>query len=338
MRETFFCTLFDSRYLARGLVMLRSLKAAAPLARVFVFAFDDRCSRVLAALRLPDVTVIPLADFEDERLLTVKPGRSRAEYCWTCTPSVILHAIERHRLPACTYLDADLRFYDSPQQLLDELGDGSVLITAHRYTPRYDESRTSGKYCVQFVCCRNDEPGMSVLRWWREACLEWCFARAEGGRFGDQKYLDDWPVRFPGVRELAHLGGGVAPWNVQQYALAFRGGRPHLTEKSSRRAFPVVFYHFHALQFYDDGTFDLGYYQVGEEAFRLLYAPYVRELMQAQSTLAAVEAGDYLATHASPSTLIRTLKRLKRRVLRTYSVHSLASIADESAAERGSGK
>lgn len=332
MTQPFFCTLFDSGYLARGLVMLRSLKAAAPLARAFVFAFDDRCFRVLTALALPDVTVIPLDALEDDRLLAVKPTRSRAEYCWTCTPAVMLHAIEKYRLPVCTYVDADLRFYQTPEPLLDELGEGSVLITEHRYTPRYDESRKSGKYCVQFVSCRNDERGMRVLRWWRDACLDWCFARAEHGRFGDQKYLDDWPVRFPGVRELAHLGGGVAPWNVQQYDVFVRERRPHLTEKRSGSTFPLVFYHFHALQFYDNGTFDLGYYQVGEPAFRLIYLPYIGDLLRAQTALSAVEPHDYLATRRSPPWPIRALKALKRRLNGTYSIHRLSGIAGEPAA------
>lgn len=39
---------------------------------------------------------------------------------------------------------------------------------------------------------RNNQQGRKVLTWWRKACLEWCYNRFEDGRFGDQKYLDDW--------------------------------------------------------------------------------------------------------------------------------------------------
>ncbi len=41
---------------------------------------------------------------------------------------------------------------------------------------------------------RND--GELVRSWWEERCLEWCYARFEDGKFGDQKYLDDWTSRF----------------------------------------------------------------------------------------------------------------------------------------------
>ena len=53
--------------------------------------------------------------------------------------------------------------------------------------------------------------GRRVLTWWKEKCMEWCFDIPEPDRMGDQKYLNGWPEKFPGVWELQHLGGGVAP-------------------------------------------------------------------------------------------------------------------------------
>ncbi len=35
----------------------------------------------------------------------------------------------------------------------------SVLITDHRYTPIYDQSLKSGRYCVQFITFKNDKIG-----------------------------------------------------------------------------------------------------------------------------------------------------------------------------------
>jgi hypothetical protein len=155
---------------------------------------------------------VSLASFESSELLRVKPGRTKGEYCWTCTSHAIRYVLDTFSLPEVTYLDADLFFYAPPSILLDELdrSGASVLITPHRYTRRYDISRRSGIYCVQFTTFRADERGLRALDWWCERCLEWCHARVENGKFGDQKYLDDWPTRFPGVHVLEHLGG-VAP-------------------------------------------------------------------------------------------------------------------------------
>ena len=138
-------------------------------------------------------------------------------------------------------------FFASPQILLDEMDESeSVLITPHRYTPQYDQSEKTGIYCVQFVYFRNNQQGRKVLTWWRKACLEWCYNRFEDGRFGDQKYLDDWPERFEGVHVLQHLGGGVAPWNMQQYRFEQQGkeiiGIELETENSSLLFF-IIFIH-----------------------------------------------------------------------------------------------
>lgn len=279
-----FCTLFDIGYTSRGLALYESLKAQCKSFHLYIFAFDEKSYEFLLRENLSSVTIISLKEFEDPKLLAVKPTRSRGEYCWTSTPATILYCLEKFSLDHCTYVDADLYFYSDPAVLVQEMGGGSVLVTEHRYTPIYDQSKTSGIYCVQFMTFKNNEDGLRVLKWWRDACLEWCFNRHEDGKFGDQKYLDDWLVRFSGVHSLEHLGGGVAPWNVQQYEF-FRGenGVLSLTEKSSKREFPVVFYHFHSLKFLKDGTVDLSHYRVSKKAKELIYFPYVTHLVALQS-------------------------------------------------------
>jgi hypothetical protein len=183
-----FCTLFDSNYMSRGVALYRSLEAHSDTFHLYILAFDNKCADTLVAMKLPHATVITLPEFEDEDLLRVKKERTRGEYCWTSTSSLILYCINTYNLPHCTYLDADMYFYNSPQLLLDEVpAEYSVLITEHRYTKPYDQSATSGKYCVQFMYFKNDTNGMKVLNWWRNACIEWCYNRMEDGKFGDQK-------------------------------------------------------------------------------------------------------------------------------------------------------
>ena len=167
-----FCTLFDGHYLTRGLAMYESLRANCHKCHLYIYAFDQLSHDLLSKLNLECVTVISLGEFEDEKLLSVKPNRSVGEYCWTCTPSVIKHAIETYDLEACTYLDADLYFFADPSVLIDEMGSNSVLINEHRYTPEYDQSATSGIFCVQFMTFKNNAQGTAVLNWWRNACID----------------------------------------------------------------------------------------------------------------------------------------------------------------------
>lgn len=274
-----FCTLFDSNYMTRGLAMHQSLVQNCPSFHLYIFAFDSISIDVLKKLNLTHTTVISLTEFEDEALLNVKPTRSAAEYCWTCTPSTIVYCIETYHLDHCTYVDADLLFYSDPSILIDEMGDKSILITEHRYTPEYDQSKTSGKYCVQFMCFKNDNDGITALKWWRDACLDWCYARFEDGKFGDQKYLDDWTIRFKGVHELKHIGGGVAPWNLQQYQFKVKDHKIYLQDSSKNEFVPLVFYHFHGLKLFLDDIVQLSpFYYLPKYVVKNIYSPYINLL------------------------------------------------------------
>jgi hypothetical protein len=282
-----YCTLFDANYLARAIVMYRSLMSSGESFQLHAVCFDELSRRILERLGWPYLDAIPLQHVETPRLLAVKADRSLQEYCWTTTPFVIGHVLDACGGDRVTYLDADLRFYSSPSTLLDELdaAGGSILITPHRYAARRDLSARFGKYCVQFTTFGGDPSARSALEWWQDRCLEWCFARAEDGKYGDQKYLDDWPTRFKGVHVLGHIGGGVAPWNVGRYRLSKEDGRLRVDGQ------PLVFYHFHAYKHYANGVHDLGGFKLGAEVVELLYRPYAEELRSAHASIESVTEG-----------------------------------------------
>ncbi|RQO36104.1 glycosyl transferase [Herminiimonas sp. KBW02] len=313
-----FCTLFDSNYLTRGLALYQSLKNVGESFTLYAVCFDDLAYEVLCRLELPDLVAVSLGEFETEALLAVKKERTSGEYCWTCTPHVIRYVLDTYQLSDVTYLDADLYFYGKPSLLFDEFqqSNASVLITPHRYTPRYDQSIASGIYCVQFMTFKANEDGLKVLQWWQDRCLEWCFNRVEDGKFGDQKYLDDWPQRFRGVHVLQHIGGGVAPWNVQQYLVNWR------PDELCVDNFPVIFYHYHGYKKYADGVHDLGGYKLGKEAVQYLYKPYVYGLNVAEEQIKNVfpdfDRGN-VKRQISWKTPLRNLRRRLKGEFNEYS-------------------
>ncbi len=287
-----FCTLFDINFATQGIVMYESLKANCDDFHLYIFAFCDECYELLNKLNLEYATIISLNEFEDEELLKIKPTRTLGEYCWTCSSSTIKYCLEKFNLDQCTYIDSDLYFYSNPKVLLDEMNQDSVLITEHRFTPQYDQTEASGKYCVQFISFKNDKKGLSVLNWWQNACLDWCFARVEDGKFGDQKYLDDWTQRFEGVHVLEHLGGGVAPWNVHQYDVSGKNKKIYLNEIITSKKAEFVFYHFHAIKIEKTGKIDIPrycFYKIGSKKQRLIYVPYIKELIKISKKLHKID-------------------------------------------------
>jgi len=314
-----FCTLFDSNYAAKGLAMYHSLEKQCSNFHLYIFAFDDEIFELLRQLSLANVTVVSLAEFEDDELLWVKPTRNKAEYCWTSTSSTILYCLKQFNLSHCTYIDADLFFFSNPRLLIEEMGDADVLITSHRYTPDFDVSVIGGKYCVQFMTFKNTENGLKVLNWWRNACLDWCYARVEDGKFGDQKYLDDWTTRFVGVHELQHLGGGVAPWNMQQYEFKISKECILGTEIATGVEFNLVFFHFHALLSFKKGIWREFYfekYPLPISVKRYIYMQYIKELIRQYRFLKATTIkADGLATKNFDYGWRKYFKVVRRRIL-----------------------
>jgi hypothetical protein len=274
-----FCTYFDSQYLARGLALIESLREHCPAFKLWILCFDERCYFTILSLRRPELMPISLSDFEagDSALAATKSNRSRVEYFFTCTPALPLFVLRAApEIDVLTYLDADLFFYSSPDPLFEEFSQHSVAIIAHRFSPSVERLQFSGIYNVGFLIFRNDANGLACLKWWRERCIEWCYLRAEIGRFGDQKYLDDWPSRFGNVIVLEHKGANVAVWNLSNHPITHSGSAVLVGDQ------PLIFYHFHGFKQKRSWLYDLntGPYSVvpNDTVIRQIYAPYIRAL------------------------------------------------------------
>lgn len=109
----YFCTLFDSNYLLRGLTLYRSLEGAGVNFTFYILCLDDKAHAVISNLRLGNLLPITLKEIEDwdEELIVAKANRSKVEYYFTLKsllPSYILK--ENNGIDIITYLDADLFF------------------------------------------------------------------------------------------------------------------------------------------------------------------------------------------------------------------------------------
>lgn len=283
-----FCTLFDRNYLFKGISLHRSLMKECKEFTLHVLCMDDITHDVLNRLRLENVALISLVDFEDDEIKRVKPERSVAEYCWTCTPSLPLYVLSQNPgIDLITYLDADIYFFSTPETIFEEFGDQSILIVEHRFADRHKDRVVNGIYNVEWVSFRRDTNGLACLKRWREQCNEWCFNRLEEGRMGDQKYLDDWQDRFAGVHVLQNIGGGVAPWNFEKYAIEKKDGRIFVDKV------PLVFYHFHQFRIfsYDQFFFMPDLYTVERDVPMEIYQPYVSAIRESIALVRQIAPG-----------------------------------------------
>lgn len=259
-----FCTLFNSGYLDKGIVMFQSLQALTNNFRLYIVAFDDKCYEILQEYKCEQLIVISRAEFEDERLLEAKTNRTEQEYCWTCSCHTIKYVLEHYQEKMCTYIDADMYFYADPQVLFDEIEASGcdVSIIEHRLSDNFENRRVlqlSGKFCVEFNTFYATDNGMYVLNWWCDRCLELCTVNQDGVYFGDQKYLDDWEKRFTGVHVLQHIGAGVAPWNIARYRLVEKcGDDVKIRFEKDNSVSSLIFYHFQAMKYLENDQVDVG--------------------------------------------------------------------------------
>lgn len=285
-----YCTLYNSLYLDKGLVLYDSLDECTSDFKLYVLCMDEKCYDVLSSLNLSKQIPIKLQDIESDELLRAKSNRPFGEYCWTCTSALIEYVLLKLKEPICTYIDADMYFYKDPAVLIEEMVQSccSVQMVPHRFSEeRIKSEQIVGRYCVEFNTFKNDVDGLTVLKNWKEKCLDCCSNLGDGVHWGDQKYLDEWP-KMNGVHVCENLGAGLAFWNVIDYRL-FEGNCKQLLYKRTNENCELIFYHFASITYLSRKNIFTniytGNYNMDYGLIKMLYEPYLYKLEEKKQLL-----------------------------------------------------
>lgn len=314
---TVLCTLYNSLYLDKGLVLYDSLCNCAKDFKLYVLCMDDKCCEVLIDLHQEHHIPVKLSDFEagDDALLEAKSNRPMGEYCWTCSSSFIRYILRHYGEDSCTYIDADMFFYNDPQILVDEMlsAGKSVMVVPHRFPEdKKDLAKTVGDFCVEFNTFLNTPESLEVLEHWRKKCLECCSNLGDGMHWGDQKYLEELVDKYDCVHVCENPGAGIAPWNISLY---------HKTNEEGcvvylKTTIQSLFFHFQGLTYLSNNLVAIGVDKdnyIDTNLIKSLYTPYLSSLNSKKKLLKDNYNLDCLIT-AHPS-LKQKWKRLRRTIL-----------------------
>jgi hypothetical protein len=293
-----YVTLFDINFLPQGLNLYHSMLKHCGNFELWIMCMDEETYSYLEKKELQFTKLLRVTDFENDQLLEVKKERTLGEYCWTLSPFLPQIIFDLDKLiDRVTYLDADIWFLKSPDRIFFdfEKSRGSVLITEHDYIERFNQTETSGKYCVQFMIYKR-HGSFDILQRWQEQCLKWCFNRIEDGKFGDQKYLDAWPKDFgESVYVLQNKQAAQGPWNIS---------KSNIEE--------AVFYHFHQLRIVTDKVAEIGYYPLFQNHINTLYRPYITELTKTKIDLNQLKKDKLILS------LYKIILRKLSNIIRTF--------------------
>jgi hypothetical protein len=232
-----YVTVLNHKFLPQLLALHDSMLAHCGNFRLFVICIDRTLVEQLAIIKLPNTVSIDLEKIEadDARLQRIKASRNLREYCWTLASfsfSIVKNSFPE--ISRLTYIDTDIYFFSSPECFFKELDESGkdIMITEHAFAPEHAHLKENcGSFCVQFVPVKYTGRAGAVIKEWQDLCEESCSDKIENGKFGDKKYLETWPEKYPEVvTVLRRKEKTLAPWNINFYP-----GTP-------------VFYHFHGFR------------------------------------------------------------------------------------------
>ncbi|WP_078555032.1 hypothetical protein [Bacillus alkalicellulosilyticus] len=286
-RKHNFCVISSRGYVVKVLALYQSLKKHSQHYFLWICCTDDMTYNLLSKINMEFVKLIKVNEIEDKRLLAVKKERKINEYCWTLKAPFIKHVLTTYNLKSVIYLDGDLFFFSDPSILFEDWGEDSIYLCPQRDL-HWVENKY-GKYQAGLIGFKNDKYGLQSVTWWHRRCLEYCGDIEKDGKFGDQKYLDQIPEKYPYVKVSSNAGVDAAPWNCV-YNNQFK-----VTKKKDRvfiESDRLIVFHFACLSILNKDEFDLwSLHKLAIDKIILneIYHPYLKTLREGITTISKIK-------------------------------------------------
>lgn len=170
------------------------------------------------------------------------------EHCTNIKPSSFKYLFRHINYDFIYYIDPDIYFYQTPEDINKLFGDATVLLTPHTMTPILDDFKPSdlefmrtGIFNLGFIGIRPGINSERLLDWWSSRCLELGFNETFSGIFVDQKWIDLSIVYFEGIHFTHNPALNVAYWNLHERNVTCDKG-VYLVNSE-----PLIFFHFSGL-------------------------------------------------------------------------------------------
>jgi SAM-dependent methyltransferase len=239
------CTIIAKNYVAQARVLGESFRDAHPDGTCTVLIIDDPCGFIDPAQEPFELLTIDQIGLPDPERMAA--SYSVLELSTAVKPWLLRSLLERPGVDSITYLDPDIKVFDSLDEVERRAREHGVVLTPHftEPLPRDDEKPSeediliAGTYNLGFIGMAAGETTEALLDWWSERLEHHCIVDPERGRFVDQRWIDLAPGLWPGIDVLRDPGFNVAYWNLPTRRLEIAADGGYRVNGS-----PLKFFHF----------------------------------------------------------------------------------------------
>ncbi|MBG9539610.1 glycosyl transferase [Bacillus thuringiensis] len=281
-----FGTIVSQNYILQFSALYLSLAEKIKNFHIWTLCVDSYTYDVLDKMKLSHITLINIAELENEELKNIKNTRSLQEYCWTLKPYLCSYILLNYEeVDHIIYCDADKCFFSDPTPLLEEWGLYSIFLCRQRGTP--DLERKFGMYQAGLIGFKREKNSLDILSWWKMKCLENCSTTYNDyyNSWGDQKYLDGIPNIFGNIKIITNIGINVAPWNLVM-------NNNHNISQKNKQIYidnePLISYHFGSMRIINKNEFDIWFQEplfFAPDTLQYIYTPYIKLIKRANKKL-----------------------------------------------------
>lgn len=248
-QKYFAFTLCSNNYLAQANVLKESFLKFNPNFQFYICLVDELSSEINYE-RFNPATIIPLAKVKGINVKELIAKYDIVEFNTCVKPSVFKHIIEQNKNAEIVYyIDPDICFYDSIEEVNQTLQTHSMALTPHVISPTKPDEFGAyealflnyGIYNLGFLGINaKNKNAIAMLDWWEERTLSMGYNRVSEGLFVDQLWMNLAPVYYNDVAILKNYKFNMAPWNLhERFVVEVKNDAVILNDNSK-----LVFYHF----------------------------------------------------------------------------------------------
>lgn len=230
-------TIVANNYLGFALTLCESLRENTNL-DLYILLADGFNSEI-------DYSIYPY-NFVDAKDLNISRMKELTfkydvvEFSTSLKPFMLEYLMVSKGYEKVFYIDPDICFFDKFDNLIEDLGAHSAMLTPHLVDPSIGLGNSQfektclldGSFNLGFIGLNNSAESHLLLHWWEERLLEFCYNDEK--YFTDQKWANLMPTLFDDIYICRKKKYNFAEWNFYERRISEENGIYYIKEKDEK--------------------------------------------------------------------------------------------------------